>query len=218
MAVSVRRAVFDDAEAIAALHGAARMAAYRDFVSEELLHRTFGADLAAIWEERLGADEPPVVLVAERDGQLVGYCMLVMPSDDEDSAGVVAELMRMSVSPEDWDSGVGTALTNEAVDLLRREGWEAVSLWVLERNSRACAFYSALGFELDGAESIDPWSGQTQVRMRLPLTGARTVQVTPAGTLDWLATARHTPSAVRGRAVGSPYSAIPRRTPRRPRR
>jgi ribosomal protein S18 acetylase RimI-like enzyme len=172
MAISVRRAVFADAAAIAAVHAAARIVGYRDFVSEELLQRTFSADLAAIWEERLGADEPPVVLVAVRAGALVGYCMLLLPSDDEDSRGVVAELTRMSVMPEAWGSGVGTALMDETVDLLRREGWEAMSLWVLKGNSRALAFYSGFGFEPDGAEMTDPWSGQTEVRLRLLLADA----------------------------------------------
>lgn len=181
MAVSVRRAVFDDAAAIAAVHAAARMVGYRDFVSEELLRRTFSADLAAIWADRLGADQPPVVLVAVHSGQLVGYCMVVMPSDDADSRGVVAELTRMSVSPEAWGSGVGTALMNETVDLLQREGWEAMSLWVLEHNRRARAFYSGFGFELDGAETIDPWSAQPQVRMCLPLADARAARATTAG-------------------------------------
>jgi ribosomal protein S18 acetylase RimI-like enzyme len=170
MAISVRRAVFDDAAAIAAVHAAARIVGYRDFVSEELLDSTFSADLAAIWEQRLGMDEPPVVLVAVRAEQLIGYCMLSLPSNDEDSCGMVAELTRMSVIPEAWASGVGSALMNETLDLLRRGGWKEVSLWVLERNRRARAFYTRFGFEVDGAETIDPWSGQAQVRMRLPLT------------------------------------------------
>lgn len=172
MAASVRRAVFDDAADIAAIHAAARLVGYRDFVSDELLRSTFRGDFVGLWEERLGADEPPVVYVATHDGRLVGYCMVLMPSDDEDSGGVVAELTRMSVNPEAWGAGVGTALLNETLELLRREGWEAVSLWVLERNGRAREFYAGAGFELDGAEMIDPWSGQTEVRMRLALTNA----------------------------------------------
>ncbi len=109
------------------------------------------------------------MLVATCGGRLVGYCMVLLPSDDEDSGGVVAELTRMSVRPEVWGSGVGTALMNETVDLLRRDCWRAMSLWILERNARARAFYSGFGCELDGAQMIDPWSGQTQVRMRLTL-------------------------------------------------
>ncbi|HYB26965.1 MAG TPA: GNAT family N-acetyltransferase [Solirubrobacteraceae bacterium] len=175
--VSVRRAVLEDAAAIAAVHAAARIAGYRDFVSEELLRSAFSADTAAIWKERwkerLGAKVPPVVLVAVRGDQLAGYCMLLLPSDDEDSRGVVAELTRMSVIPEAWGSGVGTVLMNETLDLVRRAGWEAMSLWVLNRNLRAQAFYSRFGFEPDGAEMIDAWCGQTEVRMRLPLADAK---------------------------------------------
>lgn len=94
--------MFDDAADIAAIHAAARLVGYRDFVSDELLSRTFKADFVGLWKERLGADEPPVVLVATRGGRLVGYCMVLLPSEDEDSGGEVAELTRMSVRPEAW--------------------------------------------------------------------------------------------------------------------
>jgi ribosomal protein S18 acetylase RimI-like enzyme len=169
MATLVRRAVVEDAPQIAALHAAARLAAYGDFISPELLSATFSGDFTELWAQRLGADEPPVVLVAVRGGELVGYCMLLLPSDDDDSDGVVPEITRMSVSPHAWRSGIGSALLDEAISALRRDGWDGISLWVLERNVHAQAFYTAFGFRVDGGEMIDEWSGQPQVRMRLDL-------------------------------------------------
>ena len=35
-------------------------------------------------------------------------------------------------------------------------GAEGAVVWVLDENSRAIAFYRKNGFELDGAEKIDP--------------------------------------------------------------
>jgi ribosomal protein S18 acetylase RimI-like enzyme len=170
MGVVVRRAVVDDAAGIAAAHAAARLVAYRDFLGHELLSGTFSADKTAIWRARLAAEQPPVVFVAIRDAQVLGYCMVLTPSEDEDSGGVVAELTRMSVIPDAWRSGVGTALVSESLGFLRQSGWATASLWVLEQNARARSFYAGIGFELDGAETVDPWSGQLQVRMRLELT------------------------------------------------
>ena len=172
MVISVRRAVFDDAAGIASVHAEARLVGYRGFVSDELLESTFSRDLTALWVERLGVEEPPVVLVATREEELAGYCMLVLPSEDTDTAGRVAELTRMSVTPDAWRSGVGTALVNEAIRSLQCDGWTALSVWVLERNLGAIEFYSSLGFKADGAQTTDPWTGQTEVRMRLPLTSA----------------------------------------------
>ncbi len=56
-----------------------------------------------------------------------------------------AELIRMSVSPRVWRSGVGTALLDAVVNGMSADGWSAVILWVLERNHRAIAFYSRCG-------------------------------------------------------------------------
>jgi ribosomal protein S18 acetylase RimI-like enzyme len=172
MPISVRRAVFDDAAQIAVVHADARLVGYRGFISDELLDTTFSRDLTAVWVERLGAEEPPVVFVATSGEELVGYCMLVLPSEDTDNAGGVAELTRMSVSPGSWRSGVGTALMNEVIRSLQRDGWPLISLWVLEQNRGAIAFYSSFGFKADGARMTDPWSGQTEVRMQLSLSSA----------------------------------------------
>jgi ribosomal protein S18 acetylase RimI-like enzyme len=171
MLISVRRAVLDDAAGIAAVHADARLVGYRGFIGDELLDTTFDRDLTAVWVKRLGAEQPPVVLVATSGEALVGYCMLMLPSEDTDNAEGAAELTRMSVSPGSWRSGVGTALMNEVIASLQRDRWPAMSLWVLEQNRGAIAFYSSFGFKTDGARMTDPWSGQTEVRMRASLTG-----------------------------------------------
>ena len=92
MVTSVRTAVVADAAEIAAVHASARRVGYQDFIDPDLLDATFtNTDFTALWEQRLGADKPPVVFVASRDGELVGYCMLLLPSGDRNSDGVIPE-------------------------------------------------------------------------------------------------------------------------------
>jgi ribosomal protein S18 acetylase RimI-like enzyme len=47
-------------------------------------------------------------------------------------------------------TGIGQALLDEVL------GEEPAMLWVAKENPRAIAFYRRNGFELDGAEEVDP--------------------------------------------------------------
>lgn len=70
------------------------------------------------------------------------------------------------VAPEQWGRGTGAALLGRAIDELVGRGWREVTLWVLAANDRARAFYSAFGFEPDGAAKTHERSGQSEVRFR----------------------------------------------------
>jgi ribosomal protein S18 acetylase RimI-like enzyme len=124
---------------------------------------------AARWIERLSDDELPPVRVALRDGELAGFCLVATPSRDEDTGDQFAEVVALNVKPDAWGSGVGTALMTDALDRFRRDGWQAVSLWVVDGNNRAQSFYGRLGFQFDGARTHDEEDGATEARMRLPL-------------------------------------------------
>jgi len=123
------------------------------------------------WARTLEGPTRPLTFVAVRDGAIVGLCRVATPSRDEDTGGVFAEFVAVYVSPDAWRSGIGTAMMSHALDRLRRDGWQAASLWVADGNDRARRFYEELGFRLDGARSVHRPSGASEVRMRLPLAG-----------------------------------------------
>ena len=99
------------------------------------------------------------VLVAEQRGQSVGFASLGRSFDD----AAVGELYAIYVLPEAWGRGAGPALMSEALERLRASGFEAASLWVLEDNPRARAFYERWGWALDG-DSRDETFLDTRVR------------------------------------------------------
>lgn len=72
--------------------------------------------------------------------------------------------------PDAWRSGVGTALMQDALNKFRRDGWQRVSLWVVDGNERAVSFHKRVGFEFDGASAAHQASGAREIRMRLALT------------------------------------------------
>lgn len=81
------------------------------------------------------------VIVAERDGALLGFAALLLRADGE------GELDGLFVDPPFWRGGVGAKLTAGAEALAARDG--ARVLHVLA-NPNAIAFYRAYGFVATG--------------------------------------------------------------------
>ena len=126
---SVRPAVPEDAEAIAALEA-----------------ENLGADAwsPALVEEGVASRLPTIAyLVAEVDDgarrRVVGHAVVSVVVD-------VAELQRISVTPAHRRSGLATALLDACCDLARAGGAERLLLEVREDNLGALRFYAARGF------------------------------------------------------------------------
>ncbi len=172
MALEVRRARLGDARALAEVHIRAWQAGYRGMMPDELLDGLSVTDRTARWRETLR--DPAMdgaVLVAQRDEALLGFVVLATPSRDEDAADGVAEVGAINVHPDAWRSGIGAALMDAALSTLTERSWHTVTLWVLEANDRARAFYARYGFAADGAQTVHAPSGQAEIRLRRALPG-----------------------------------------------
>jgi GNAT superfamily N-acetyltransferase len=104
------------------------------------------ASYATFLREQMQHDDA-VVLVAERDGAVVGYAFASIepPSMKElrDTAGFIHDVL---VDESARQSSIGTALVNAAVDWLREHGAVRVMLWSAERNASAQRLFLRLGF------------------------------------------------------------------------
>ncbi|MFG2946885.1 GNAT family N-acetyltransferase [Streptomyces adustus] len=90
-------------------------------------------------------------LVAERDGELVGWAAHGPYRDGEVRTGD-AELYAIYVHPGHYGGGAGRALLAESVRLRAAAGHPRMFLWVLKENTGARRFYERAGFRADGAE------------------------------------------------------------------
>jgi GNAT superfamily N-acetyltransferase len=167
-AARIREARLEDAGAIAAIHVASWLAAYRGIVPDEVLDELSTAERKRRWRGWLGApDGGWLTLVAEVGGRIVGFCTLVAPSRDPDAALGTAEIAALYVMPEHWREGSGRALLSAALDEARGRGVTDVVLWVLAGNTEAQEFYSRLGWSADGAERFNDLCRAPEIRMRL---------------------------------------------------
>ena len=129
MSHTVRPATPTDAHAIAALE------------TENLGADAWSANLV---EQGVSGELPTVqYLVAEADGQVVGYAAASIVAD-------IAELQRIAVTPTCRRTGLASALCDAVVAAARTQRADRVLLEVREDNHEALAFYADQGFvEID---------------------------------------------------------------------
>ncbi|GAB3436988.1 GNAT family N-acetyltransferase [Flindersiella endophytica] len=134
-----------DAPAVAALHADSWRRHYRGAYADAFLDGDVVSDRLAVWADRLGAGGDPNgqhTLLAEANGELVGFAHTIFGKDPTWGA----LLDNLHVSHRYQRRGLGA-------QLLRRSGaavadsvpGSGLYLWVLEQNTRAQAFYQALG-------------------------------------------------------------------------
>ncbi|MDR6867149.1 GNAT superfamily N-acetyltransferase [Microbacterium resistens] len=176
----VRPADPADAHGIAVVHVRAWQAAYRGLMPQEVLDRLSIPQREAGWERilsgtgtgtgagtragRAGARGPASrTIVAEADGEVVGWASFGEPRDDGSDGG---ELWGLYAHPAVWSRGVGHALITAVEQELREDGHRSAYLWVLDGNVRAAAFYESHGWIEDGATKVEERPGLTLLERR----------------------------------------------------
>ena len=123
-----------------------RSSTHQPLYREELAAHPDSIELPA---EQIAAGQ---VRVAERDGRVVGFAVLI---DDE--------LDGLFVEPSEMRSGIGRALLDDALQVARERGLDRIRVIA---NPQALGFYEAVGFV---------HTGETQTRFGPAPTMARDV-------------------------------------------
>jgi ribosomal protein S18 acetylase RimI-like enzyme len=168
--VELRRAVPDDAAAIACVHVRTWQVAYRGLIPDEVLDDLSVEQREEMWRGALSGEGGAAVYVALEGPAVVGFCAVSAPSRDDDAEDGVAELTAIYVDPDVWRAGVGRALMDAAFADLRADDWHRVTLWVLAENQPARDFYARFGFAPDGADRTPAGSSEKEVRLRGSVT------------------------------------------------
>jgi ribosomal protein S18 acetylase RimI-like enzyme len=165
-AYAVRSAAPDDARGIAAVHVRSWHEAYTGKVPQTLLEQMDLDRRAGEWHRHLVGEAPPgaeplgTTWVAVAQRTVVGFATSG-PARDPDRTRDDAELYALYLLEAHHGSGAADALL--AASLGRRPA----SLWVLDDNPRARAFYARHGFEPDGARRDDARWGEPLREVRL---------------------------------------------------
>jgi ribosomal protein S18 acetylase RimI-like enzyme len=168
--VRVELAAAADAEALRNLHAETWADAYAERLPAAFYARGLAQHRRRDWAELI-ADQLASgggVLVAREPTGLVGLCQYGQSEDDDECAPGVGQIHRLYVHPSSQRRGVGRALLADAVERLLAGGALSVTLWVLESDAGARAFYERLGWRPDGGRRFD---GATDLRYRRAAAG-----------------------------------------------
>lgn len=101
------------------------------------------------------AEEGTTFLIAEIDGQPVGYTRLRQDPPPDCVTGLLPiEIVRLYAVKEWIGRGVGAALMQASLDEAARTGHDIIWLDVWEKNPRAIAFYQKWGFQKVGEQGF----------------------------------------------------------------
>ncbi|MEL7465674.1 MAG: GNAT family N-acetyltransferase [Pseudomonadota bacterium] len=149
MSVSVREALHDDAEEIAALHVAVWRATYRDLAPQAAIDALDEAKRLPAWRSYIAAPPPSAVFAASDEGRIIGVVAAIGEGEGE------AEVKHLYVRPERRGDRIGRVLLAFAARKLIADGVGTIRLAVVAGNAPARAFYKSLG-GVEAGEFDDP--------------------------------------------------------------
>ncbi len=163
--VRVRDATPEDAAGIAEVHVASWRSAYAGLLPRAVLDGLSVAQRTRHWHHVLDRSSAEHVVVAERDGQLVGFAH-VGPAHDSDTAPSTGQLHTIYLDPGCWGAGVGRAVHDAGLGRLRDAGYRDAVVWMLSTNARAARFYARQGWVRDGRLRVQQFGGAVVIDHR----------------------------------------------------
>ncbi|HFI0120029.1 TPA: N-acetyltransferase family protein [Streptococcus suis] len=156
----------DEIQGKAYVHWKAWQEAYAGLLPQDFLQNSYTLERCQEWAFRY----PQNILVALEDDRVIGFvCYGSSSQADLQEAG---EIYALYVLADFYDRGIGYRLMQAALEKL--QSYETISLWVLEGNARAIAFYERVGFRFDGLEkTVKLGEERVEYRMILKLTKTR---------------------------------------------
>ena len=161
MTEALRAATQADAAALAELGRASFVAAFGHLYKPEDL-AAFLAEYRTVEKFREHLVDPPTLIqVAEEDGRLAGYCLIVRDHRFDEQPEPRPErpvfVSQLYCAPEMTGHGLGAALLDWAIAQARAWNADALQLSVFSENFGAHRFYQRYGFVK--VADIDFWVG-----------------------------------------------------------
>ena len=146
-------------------------------VPSALLTELTSEEAAAMWRDRWreAIASPPTsrhrvltAVSAALPREVVGFVSAGPATDADRWPGTDAEIYELRVSPERTGQGHDSRLVHAAADTLVGDGFQTVSIWVLEADAGLRRFHESSGWAADGAR------GELDVGVSVPVVRLHT--------------------------------------------
>lgn len=150
MDLEIRNAKMEDCRDLGYVHVESWKIAYKGIVPDAFLERMTieNSEKRFINAISQGLERN---IVAVKENQIVGFTC-IGKCRDSDVDHTCGEIWGIYLLPSCWRQSIGTKLLLNDLSILKNEGFDKVSLWVLEGNINARKFYEKFGFKYDGTK------------------------------------------------------------------
>jgi GNAT superfamily N-acetyltransferase len=167
----LRPAKLEDARGIARAHVLSWQTAYRGLVPDGLLDGLSVERRAGLWTQILtDLDRRQQAVWVWDEAEIAGFICVGPSRDTGVDRAIVGELQAIYLAPPAWGRGIGHALHEAGIAWLRERGFVHATLWMVDGNARALAFYERHGWHLDGSAKQEVWDGTPMDEVRLRRT------------------------------------------------
>ena len=151
--ISIRNAKLEDAEGIAIVHVKAWQESYKDILPQEYLEGISYGQRLELRKQILSINDPTnLILVAEYEGKIIGFCDAGKSRDLERAKGEVYAIYLLDAFK---NQGIGKALWNRSIQHLVKHQLIPFSVLVLKDNWQARKFYERQGGVAAGVEKTE---------------------------------------------------------------
>jgi ribosomal protein S18 acetylase RimI-like enzyme len=173
----VRPAREGDADDLARVQVASWRSGLAGVVPSALLAELTSQEATAVWRDRWreAIASPPTsrhrvltAVSAALPREVVGFVSAGPATDADRWPGTDAEIYELRVSPERTGQGHDSRLVHAAADTLVGDGFQTVSIWVLEADAGLQRFLESSGWAADGAR------GELDVGVSVPVVRLHT--------------------------------------------
>lgn len=136
----IRQATKEDVQALCEVHVRSWKETYQGIIKADYLRTLRPEDKCALWSDVVETEE---VLLAERDGEVVGFTCAGHQHGD-DYPQYEAELYTIYLLAKEQGRGTGERLFEAAVQSVKRQGLRSMVVFVLNDNP-STQFYEKMG-------------------------------------------------------------------------
>lgn len=136
--MEIRPMAAGDVEEVSRLYVKSWQAGYKGLLPQYYL------DLLSPDRWQIAFTGQPGSFVLTEDGVIAGHSNARSAADEKMPGW--GEVQTLYVLPEYWDRGFGTALLDNSVKWLKKQGFDRIYLWALDGNVRARRLYEKYGF------------------------------------------------------------------------
>jgi GNAT superfamily N-acetyltransferase len=144
--ILIRSIIPGDIPAVAAIHIEGWQTAYCGFLPANFLTGLSQEKNVERFQKWIfESDQPLVALMADAEGQPAGF--LLAGANEDEPLSCDAEVYKLFIRPTYQGLGIGRSLLHEAAQILSRQGYHSVAIWVFEKASSG-RFYEKLGGQM----------------------------------------------------------------------